>query len=156
MQLTTAVYLLVLAAGELIAGFFLDGPAASGLWQAYLQAGMPANQAQSLAQTMNGVLLGVTVVSAVIYVFLAYAGYRGWGWSFWVAGVVLVLRAFSAFSNLSNLVNRSPSSVPLAGALVTEILSLLGLALLCWFVVSFVRYGFGSWARPKGARAGAT
>lgn len=153
MQVAAAVYLLGLACGTVTVNFALGGDPAARLRQSYLQTGMPADQAQSLAHTMSGVLLGVSVVFAVAYLFLSYASYRGWGWSFWLDGVVLVLGSFSAFSNLSNLVSRGQSSVPLAGALLSETLSVLAIALLCWFVISFFRYGFGSWARPKGARA---
>jgi hypothetical protein len=153
MQVAAAVYLLVLACGTLTVNFVLGGDPAARLRQSYLQTGMPADQATSLSHTMSGVLLGVSVVFALVYVFLAYASYRGWGWSFWLDCVVLVLGSFSAFSNLGNLVNRGGSSVPLAGALLSETLSILAIGMLCWFVVSFFRFGFGSWARPKGARA---
>jgi hypothetical protein len=151
MQVTTAVYLLVLAVGSLTINFVLGGDPAVRLRQSYLQTGMAADQAQSLAHTMSGVLLAVSAVFAVVYVFLSYASYRGWGWAFWVDGVVLVLGSFSAFSNLSNLLNPTRASLPLPGAILSETLSIAALGLLCWFVISFFRFGFGSWAHPKGA-----
>jgi hypothetical protein len=153
MQVTTAVYLLVLAVGTLTVNFVLGGDPAARLRQSYLQTGMPADQAQSLAHTMSGVLLAVSVVFAVVYVFLSYASYRGWGWAFWVNAVVLVLGSFSAFSNLTNVLDPARSSVPMAGAVLSETLSVLAIVVLCWYVVSLFRFGFASWARPKGARA---
>jgi hypothetical protein len=152
MQVTAAVYLLVLAVGSLTLNFVLGGDPAARLRQSYLQTGMAPDQAQSLAHTMSGVLLAVSAVFAVVYIFLSYASYRGWGWAFWLDGVVLVLGSFSAFSNLSNLLSPAQASIPLTGAFLSETLSILALGLLCWFVISFFRFGFGSWARPKGAR----
>lgn len=154
MQMATAVYLLALAAGSLTLNFVLGGDPARRLRQSYLQTGMPPDQAQSLANTMAGALLVVSVVFAVAYLFLSYASYRGWGWAFWLDGVVLVLGAFAAFSNLGNLTNRAQASIPMTAAVVSEILSGLALVLLCWYVAGFLRFGFGSWARPKGARGG--
>jgi hypothetical protein len=153
MQATTAVYLLVLAVGTLTVYFVLGGDPAARLRQSYLQTGMPADQAQSLAHIMSGALLAVSVVFALVYMVLSFASHRGWGWAFWVNGVVLALGSFSAFSNLPNLVNPARASVPLSGAVLSETLSVLALGLLCWYVISFFRFGFGSWARPKRARA---
>lgn len=154
MQVATTVYLLVLAAGTLTLNFVLGGDPATRLRLSYLQAGIPPDQAQSLAHTMAGVLLAVSVVFAVVYVFLSYASYRGWGWAFWLDGIVLVFGSFAAFSNLGNLTNRAQASIPLTGAVLSETLSILALGLLCWYVASFFRFGFRSWARPKGARGG--
>jgi hypothetical protein len=139
MQIATAVYLLLLTVCGPIADYILDG-------------GVTGRLQQAMAHTMSGVVMGGSAVSAVVCVFLAYASYRGWGWSFWVAGGVLAWGTLSAFRNLSSLVDRTQLSLPLAGALLSELVSALGLALLCWFVASIVRYGFGSWARPKEAR----
>jgi hypothetical protein len=151
MQLVCAAYLLVLTAGSLLVDFVLGGDPSARLRASYLQSGVAPDQAQSLATTMSGVLLGAGVVFAIVYLVLAYASYRGWGWAYWLVGIVLLLGSFNAFSNLRNL-SGGDAAMPLAGSLLSEAMSVVALAILCWFVVGLFRFGFASWARPRIAR----
>ena len=143
MRVASAVYLVSLAASGLAVNFLLGGASPGRIRQAYLQAGMDDAQAERLASTMSGVVLTAAVVFALVYVVLAVASWRGWRWSFWADCAVLLLGGFSAFANLSSL--RSPAPA----VLVSEAVSMTGVALLLWFVASWFRFGFAPWAAVR-------
>jgi hypothetical protein len=155
MQVAAATYLVVLAVATVVINVFLGGDSPDRLRQQYIGAGIAADQAGRLAQSMSGVLVVASLTFAALYLFLAFASARGWGWAFWLDAIALLAGSFNLFSNLGNVVDPERARMTLGAAVLSETVSVLAFAMLCWFVVSLFRFGFGSWARPRRAQASA-
>jgi hypothetical protein len=93
---------------------------------------------------------GVVIFFAVLDIVAAIGSYLGWRWMFWAALVLCGLTGLQAFTNLSTFGNPDRSFVPIGGLVVTELLSVLALALFVWMLIGVIRYG--PWAMRKPGR----
>jgi hypothetical protein len=89
----------------------------------------------------------VVAVIGVIQLVAALGSYLGWRWIFWVALVLLALGAIGAVTNLTTFANPRSSPVPTWGVAVSEMLSIVSLALFIWLLIGAIRYG--PWAMKK-------
>jgi uncharacterized membrane protein len=91
--------------------------------------------------------IGVVVFFAVCQLVGAAGSYLGWRWMFWVALVLFGLGGLGALTNLPTLFRADTSPVPLPGILVSELLSILSLAIFVWMLIGVIK--FGPWAMKK-------
>jgi hypothetical protein len=91
--------------------------------------------------------IGVVVFFAVCQLVGAVGSYLGWRWMFWVALVLFGLGGLGALTNLPTLFRPDTSPIPLPAVLVSELLSILSLAIFAWMLVGVIK--FGPWAMKK-------
>lgn len=96
------------------------------------------------------VAYGVVIVLAVLELVAAVGSYLGWRWMFWAALVLFGFSALGAVTNIGSLGHPAGSPVPLAGLIVSELFSVLGLAMFVWMLIGAVKYG--PWAMRKPGR----
>src|ERR1700694_3250634 len=91
--------------------------------------------------------IGVVVFFAVCQLVGAAGSYLGWRWMFWVALVLFGLGGRGGLTNLPTLFRPDTSPIPLPAELVSELLSILSLAIFVWMLIGVIR--FGPWAMKK-------
>jgi hypothetical protein len=91
--------------------------------------------------------IGVVVFWAVCQLVGAVGSYLGWRWMFWAALVLFGLGGLGALTNLATLFRPDTSPIPLPAELVSELLSILSLALFVWMLIGMIK--FGPWAMKK-------
>jgi hypothetical protein len=89
----------------------------------------------------------VVIVIAVLELIAALGSYLGWRWMFWAALVLLGFGAIGAVSNIGNFAHPDASPIPTWGIVVSEVLSIVSLALFVWMLIGVIR--FGPWAMKK-------
>jgi len=107
-------------------------------------------QGTDIGQVVNialGVVYAVLVFFAIIYLVAAIGSYLGWRWMFWAVLVLLGFGSIGAITNLGNFSRPNQTEVPVWGIAVSEVFSLIALALFVWLIVGLVKYG--PWAMKK-------
>jgi hypothetical protein len=93
----------------------------------------------------------IVIFFVVLDVVAAIGSYLRWRWMFWAALVLFGLSSIGALTNLRSISQADSSPVPVAGLIVSEIFSLISLAMFIWMIVGLIKYG--PWAmRKPGAR----
>ncbi len=90
----------------------------------------------------------VVVVFAALELLCALGSYLGWRWIFYAVLVLLGLGAIGAVTNLGTFQHPDTSPVPTWGVAVSELLSLVGVALFVWMLIGVIRYGPWAMKRP--------
>ena len=91
--------------------------------------------------------IAVVVFFAILELVAAVGSYLGWRWIFWAALILFGLGGLGTFTNIATIFKPQTSPVPLAAVLVSELTSLLSLAMFVWMLIGLIR--FGPWAMKK-------
>ena len=94
-----------------------------------------------------GTTIAVVVFFAVLELVAAVGSYLGWRWMFWAALILFGLGGLGAFTNLPTLFKPDTSPIPLPAVLVSELASILSLAMFVWMLIGVIK--FGPWAMKK-------
>ncbi|HEV2027649.1 MAG TPA: hypothetical protein VGS16_03845 [Candidatus Dormibacteraeota bacterium] len=101
--------------------------------------------------TIINIAIGTTIAFVVFFAVLelvaAAGSYLGWRWVFWAALILFGLGGLGAFTNLLTVFKPDTSPVPLAAVLVSELTSILSLAMFVWMLIGVIK--FGPWAMKK-------
>jgi hypothetical protein len=96
--------------------------------------------------------IAVAVVIAILELVAAVGSYLGWRWIFWAALVLFGFGGLGALLNLPSLFKPSASPIPLPGLLVSELMSILSLALFIWMLIGVIKFGPWAMKKPGGSR----
>jgi len=91
--------------------------------------------------------IAFVVFFAVLELVAAAGSYLGWRWIFWAGLILFGLGGLGAFTNIVTLLKPATSPIPLPGVLVSELTSILNLAMFVWMLIGLIR--FGPWAMKK-------
>jgi hypothetical protein len=91
--------------------------------------------------------IAFVVFFAVLELVAAAGSYLGWRWIFWAGLILFGLGGLGAFTNLATLFKPATSPIPLPAVLVSELTSVLSLAMFVWMLIGLIR--FGPWAMKK-------
>jgi hypothetical protein len=91
--------------------------------------------------------IAFVVFFAVLELVAAAGSYLGWRWIFWAGLILFGLGGLGAFTNLATLFKPATSPIPLPAVLVSELTSILSLAMFVWMLIGLIR--FGPWAMKK-------
>jgi hypothetical protein len=91
--------------------------------------------------------IAVVVFFAILELVAAAGSYLGWRWIFWAALILFGLGGLGTFTNIATIFKPQTSPVPLPAVLVSELTSLLSLAMFVWMLIGLIR--FGPWAMKK-------
>ena len=94
-----------------------------------------------------GTTIAVVVFFAVLELVAAVGSYLGWRWMFWAALILFGLGGLGALTNLPTLFKPDTSPIPLPAVLVSELASILSLAMFVWMLIGVIK--FGPWAMKK-------
>ncbi|HEY8802707.1 MAG TPA: hypothetical protein VIN00_06480, partial [Candidatus Dormibacteraeota bacterium] len=94
-----------------------------------------------------GTTIAVVVFFAVLELVAAVGSYLGWRWMFWAALILFGLGGLGALTNLPTLFKPATSPIPLPAVLVSELASILSLAMFVWMLIGVIK--FGPWAMKK-------
>jgi hypothetical protein len=95
-----------------------------------------------------GFAIGFAILIAILGLVAALGSYLGWRWMFWAALVLFGLNTIGALSNLRYFATPDQSPYPVGGLVVSELVSLLGVALFVWLLVGAIKYGPWAMKRP--------
>jgi hypothetical protein len=90
----------------------------------------------------------VTAVIAALELFAALGSFLRWRWMFWMALILLGIGSIGAVTNLSTFAHPQASPVPIWGIAVSEVLSIVSVALFVWMLIGVIRYGPWAMKRP--------
>jgi hypothetical protein len=96
-----------------------------------------------------GTTIAVIVFFAICELVAAAGSYLGWRWVFWAALILFGLGGLGALTNLPTLFKPETSPIPLPAVLVSELASILSLAMFVWMLIGVIK--FGPWAMKKPA-----
>ena len=91
--------------------------------------------------------IAFVVFFAVLELVAAAGSYLGWRWVFWAALILFGLGGLGAFTNILTVFKPQTSPIPLPAVLVSELTSILSLAMFVWMLIGVIR--FGPWAMKK-------
>lgn len=91
--------------------------------------------------------IAFVVFIAILELVAAAGSYLGWRWIFWAALILFGLGGLGALTNIVTIFRPATSPVPLPALLVSELASLLSLAMFVWMLIGLIR--FGPWAMKK-------
>jgi hypothetical protein len=89
----------------------------------------------------------VVIFIAVLELVAALGSYLGWRWMFWAALVLLGFGGIGTVTNLGSFSHPDTSPVPIWGAFVNELFSIVSLAMFVWLLVGVIK--FGPWAMKR-------
>jgi len=115
-----------------------------------MQAQGSLPQGTDIGQVVNialGVVYAFLVFFAILYLVAAIGSYLGWRWMFWAVLVLLGFGSIGAITNLGNFSRPNQTELPVWSIAVSEVFSLIALALFVWLIVGLVKYG--PWAMKK-------
>ena len=147
MQMAVAAYFVLTTTFSVLSTLiFINHDSLLKVMQA--QGNLP--QGTDIGQVVNialGVVYAVLVFFAVIYLVAAIGSYLGWRWMFWAVLVLLGFGSIGAITNLGNFSRPNQTELPVWSIAVSEVFSLIALALFVWLIVGLVKYG--PWAMKK-------
>lgn len=148
MQLAAAGLFAISALGSLISTFVFVNH--DSMLRAVRAQGTQVPAGTDIDTIVNfaiGVTYAVVIFFVVLDIVAAVGSYLGWRWMFWAALVLFGFSGLGAFTGLSSLTNPDRSPVPAAGLIVSELFSVLSLAMFVWLLVGVIK--FGPWAMKR-------
>jgi hypothetical protein len=102
---------------------------------------------EEMANFAVGIAIATVVFFVVLELVVAVGSFLGWRWIFWAALVLFGFDAIGALTNLGNFAKPDVSPIPVGWLVLSELLSLAGLAMFVWMLVGVIK--FGPWAMKK-------
>jgi len=147
MQMAVAAYFVLTTTFSVLSTLiFINHDSLLKVMQA--QGNLP--QGTDIGQVVNialGVVYAFLVFFAILYLVAAIGSYLGWRWMFWAVLVLLGFGSIGAITNLGNFSRPNQTELPVWSIAVSEVFSLIALALFVWLIVGLVKYG--PWAMKK-------
>ena len=147
MQMAVAAYFVLTTTFSVLSTLtFINHDSLLKVMQA--QGNLP--QGTDIGQVVNialGVVYAFLVFFAILYLVAAIGSYLGWRWMFWAVLVLLGFGSIGAITNLGNFSRPNQTEVPVWSIAVSEVFSLIALALFVWSIVGLIKYG--PWAMKK-------